>query len=460
MALHIQRCRRGVQRGAAKDEQGDGEKGSEHEGHETTRNTRKDVLSTSRLSCLSRSFASFAFQTALDEQRYEAMSILAVTDTSDWLIFWVVAAARFLLPLTIPRYPLPGIVASLVLDGVDQTIFQQLTSLPLEGYQGYDKALDIYYLTIAYISTLRNWVNRFAFQVSRFLFYWRLVGVALFELTHLRPLLLIFPNTFEYFFIFYEAYRLRWDPQRTTRKLLIGAVAFIWMLIKLPQEYWLHIAQADTTDWIKSNLFGVPTDAPWSEIFRAWPGTFLAAFAVAALVLVAAWWFARRRLPPADRALAFSADAHQPMVRPCSPQAFTEEQVRRAVVSEASRIVDAALVEKIVLITLVSISFAQVLPDVQSSNLQLAIGVALVVTINTALSHWLARRGFGWAFALRQFMVMAVVNLGLILVYALLRSRFDAPVSIGNALFFALLLTLLVTLFDRYRQVYLMRFGF
>ncbi|MFQ5812299.1 MAG: hypothetical protein ACE5I2_03785 [Anaerolineae bacterium] len=377
--------------------------------------------------------------------------MLAMTETSDWLIFWVVAAARFLLPLTIPRYPLPGIVASLVLDGVDQTIFQQFTSLPLEGYQGYDKALDIYYLTIAYISTLRNWVNRFAFQVSRFLFYWRLMGVALFELTHLRLLLLIFPNTFEYLFIFYEAYRLRWDPKRMTKKLLIGAAAFIWMVIKLPQEYWLHIAQADVTDWIKTNLFGAPTDRPWSEIFQTWPGTFLAVFAVAALVLVAAWWLARRRLPPADRALAFSADAHQPT--------FTAEQVRSAVASEASRIVDAALVEKIVLITLVSISFAQVLPDMQSSNLQLVIGVALVVTINTALSHWLARRGFGWAFALRQFMVMTVVNLGLIVAYAWLRSGFDASVSIGNVLFFALLLTLLVTLFDHYRQVYLMRFG-
>ena len=375
----------------------------------------------------------------------------AMTDTSNWLIFGLVAAARFLLPLTIPRYPLPGIVASLVLDGVDQTIFQQFTSLPLEGYQGYDKALDIYYLTIAYISTLRNWVNRFAFQVSRFLFYWRLVGVALFELTHLRPLLLIFPNTFEYFFIFYEAYRLRWDPQRTTRKLLIGAVAFIWMVIKLPQEYWLHIAQADVTDWVKTSLVGVPIERPWGDIIQTRPGTFLAVFAVAALVLVAAWWFARRRLPLDLRALSFSADAHQPT--------FTVEQVRGAVASEARSIVDAALAEKIVLITLVSLIFAQVLPDVQSSNLQLVIGVALVVTINTALSHWLARRGFGWAFALRQFMVMAVVNLGLILAYAFLRSRFDAPISMGNALFLALLLTLLVTLFDHYRQVYLMRFG-
>jgi hypothetical protein len=377
--------------------------------------------------------------------------MLAVTETSDWLIFWVVAAARFLLPLTIPRYPLPGIVASLVLDAVDQTIFQQFTSLPLEGYQGYDKALDIYYLTIAYISTLRNWVNHVAFRVSRFLFTWRLVGVALFELTHLRWLLLIFPNTFEYFFIFYEAYRLRWDPKRMTKKLLLGAVALIWIVIKLPQEYWLHIAQADTTDWIKTNLFGVPTDAPWSEIFQTWPGTFLAAFAAVALVLVAAWWFARQRLPPAHRALTFSADAHQ--------LPFTVEQVRSAVASEARSIVDAALVEKIVLIALVSLSFAQVLPNVQSSNLQLALGVAFVVTINTALSHWLARRGFGWAFTLGQFMVMAVVNLGLILAYAFLRSRLGDLASIANALFFVLLLTLLVTLFDHYRQVYLMRFG-
>jgi hypothetical protein len=379
------------------------------------------------------------------------MPMLAVTETSDWLIFGVVAAARFLLPLTIPRYPLPGIVASLVLDSADQTIFQQFTSLPLEGYQGYDKALDIYYLTIAYISTLRNWMNPFAFQVSRLLFYWRLVGVALFELTHLRWLLLIFPNAFEYFFIFYEAYRLRWDPQRMTKKLLLGAVALIWMVIKLPQEYWLHIAQADTTDWIKTSLFGVPADAPWSEIFQTWPGVFLAAFVVLALVLVAAWWLARRRLPPADRALAFSADAYQPT--------FTEKQVRSAVASEARSIVDTALVEKVALISLVSISFAQVLPDVQSSNLQLVIGVALVVIINTVLSHWLARRGFGWAFTLGQFMVMAVVNLGLILAYAFLRSRLGDSVSIGNALFFALLLTLLVTLFDHYRQVYLMRFG-
>jgi hypothetical protein len=375
----------------------------------------------------------------------------AETGTSYLWVFWVVAVARFLIPLSIPRFPLPGIIASLLLDAVDQTIFQQFPGLELEGYQGYDKALDIYYLAIAYISTLRNWANSFAFQVSRFLFYWRLVGVALFELTHLRWLLLIFPNTFEYFFIFYEAYRLRWDPERMSKKLLIGAAAFIWIVIKLPQEYWIHIGQIDTTDWIKVDLFKVQADTSWGEIVRAWPGIFVAAFVVVAIVLVGAWWLARRRLPSADHALAWSADAHQP--------AFTAEQVRNAVASEASRIVDAALLEKIVLITLVGMCFGQVLPGVQASDFQFAVGVPVLVVVNTALSHWLARRGFGWAFSLWQFIALAMVNLIGLLVYAFLRTRFDDPVSIPNILFFVLLLTLLITLYDRYRQVYLMRFG-
>ena len=377
--------------------------------------------------------------------------MIAETETSYLWVFWVVAIARFLVPLTIPRYPFPGIIASLLLDAVDQTIFQQFPGLQLEGYQGYDKALDIYYLTIAYISTLRNWGNIFAFRVSRFLFYWRLVGVALFELTHLRWLLLVFPNTFEYFFIFYEAYRLRWDPTRMSKKLAIGAAVFIWIVIKLPQEYWIHIGQIDTTDWIKMDLFGVPADTPWGEIVQAWPGVFVAAFIVIAALLVAAVWLARRRLRPADHSLAFDADAHQP--------AFTTEQVRNAVASEASRIVDAALLEKIVLITLVSMCFGQVIPGMQATNFQLIIGVALIVIVNTALSHWLARRGFGWAFSLWQFIALAVVNLIALLVYAFLRTRFDDPVSIGNMFFFVLLLTLLVTLYDRYRQVYLMRFS-
>jgi hypothetical protein len=118
------------------------------------------------------------------------------------LVFWIVVMARFFIPLAIPRYPLPAVIVILILDTVDQTIFQQFTSLPLEGYQGYDKALDTYYLAITYLSTLQNWSNDYAFKIGRFLFYYRLLGVAPFELTQLRALLLIFPNIFEYFLSF------------------------------------------------------------------------------------------------------------------------------------------------------------------------------------------------------------------------------------------------------------------
>jgi len=375
-----------------------------------------------------------------------------VTETSDQVIFWLVVAARFLVPLLIPRYPLPAILAALVIDGVDQTIFQQFTNLPLlEGYQGYDKALDIYYLTIAYISTLRNWSNHFAFQVSRFLFYWRLVGVALFEITQLRPLLMIFPNTFEYFFIFYEAYRLRWDPGGMSKRLVIGAAAAIWIVIKLPQEWWIHIAQLDTTDLIKEQLFGVPADTPLGEIIAAYPGVFVAAIVLIVLIVIVVYWLAKRHLPPADRELAFAADAHQP--------AFSAEISSRAQALEAQTIVDAALFEKVVMISLVSVIFAQVLPKVRSTNLQLAAGVTLVVTVNTVLSHWLSRRGIGWVSILGQFIAMAMLNFSLVLVYAGLLSRFGGALDLAMMLFFALLLTLLIVLFDRYRQVYLMRFA-
>jgi hypothetical protein len=45
------------------------------------------------------------------------------------------------------------------------------------------------------------------------------------------------------------------------------------------------------------------------------------------------------------------------------------------------------------------------------------------------------------------------------LIYTVIRRSLGDLVIITNALFFVLLFSLLITLFDRYRQVYLMRFG-
>ena len=52
-------------------------------------------------------------------------------DPIDALILIGVILARLLVPLLIPRFPLPAIIAALVIDGVDQTIFQRFDQSPL-----------------------------------------------------------------------------------------------------------------------------------------------------------------------------------------------------------------------------------------------------------------------------------------------------------------------------------------
>ena len=115
----------------------------------------------------------------------------------EWAIVILVVGARLLFPLAIPLPPAHRRPGALVLDSADQSIFQQFPAIPLDGYQSYDKALDIYYLTITYLSTFRNWTDEYAFKTSLFLFYYPLVGVVAFELPG-RAILFIFPNTFEF----------------------------------------------------------------------------------------------------------------------------------------------------------------------------------------------------------------------------------------------------------------------
>lgn len=361
-----------------------------------------------------------------------------MAESLDLIIFWAVVAARLLLPLLIPRFPLPGILLCLVVDGADYLLFQAFPP-PLEDYQSFDKALDIFYLAIAYIATLRNWTDRVAFRLSRFLFYYRLVGVALFELVQWRPLLLIFPNTFEYFFIFYEVVRVRWDPHRLSRRHLVGVIAFLWLVIKLPQEYFIHIAQIDLTD-------------DFAGLFEAQPllmvGGLVAAFVIVFLLVVGVWGVVKKRLPPFDHPPSFAADRYI--------EGFTSEQIRRAIRTWAFHIFDRDLLEKTILVGLIALVFTKVILGAELAALQIAGAVVVVTVVNTILSHWLARRGYGLPNTLLEFAVVAVVNLVIFLTYSYL---FPVSNNVVNTLFVILMLTLIIPLFDLFQLVYLMRFS-
>ncbi len=363
----------------------------------------------------------------------------------DLLVLALVVLGRLLLPLLIPWFPLPAIIACLVLDAVDQTLFQSLTRLQLDFYQSYDKALDIYYLAIAYLSTLRNWDNRFAFRVARALFYLRLVGVTLFELTEWRVLLFLMPNTFEYFFIWYELLRLYRDPRALSRTTVISAAAGIWILVKLPQEYWLHIARLDVTDVLKTALFGASPETPWGHVFRAAPWLVVGGALLLAGTVVALAALAGRRLPVLAFVNARSA--------PPAPRRFSRANLRHARTAWAREIFDRDLAEKLALTALLTSIFAQMLPGMALSHpaatVAVVAGAAGIVLLTTILSHSLVRRGVDWTNTLGQFLVMLAANFTVAALYQALPGARDLPDA--AVIFFVFLLSVIVTLFDRFQ---------
>jgi hypothetical protein len=340
--------------------------------------------------------------------------------TGETLVFLAVVGARFLVPLLIPRFPLPAILACLVLDAADQSIFQAFGYDP-PGYQGYDKAMDVYYLAMAYLATLRNWSSVAAYQVGRFLYFYRLVGVVAFELTHVRALLLVFPNTFEYFFMAYEGIRSRWRTTRWGLRWWIVVAALIWVFIKLPQEWWIHVAQLDFTDFLEDNAWAGPT--------------------IVVLILVASgvfWVWGRPRLLPADHGWQFAADPLPAAVE---------------VGPEPSPVWSMATFEKVALLGLLSVIFAQTLPGVEASNVQLFLGVAVVVVVNAAFTLALARTSRSVRSIALAFVARTVANVALVAIAVWLMPRFDGEISAAPTLFFLTLISLLTTLHDRWYPV-------
>ncbi len=357
-----------------------------------------------------------------------------MSSASDGAIFAVILTLRLTVPLLVFRYPLPSILASLVLDAADQSVFQQFTTLDLSSYQSYDKALDVYYLALAYIATMRNWPNMDAFAIGRFLFYYRMVGVLLFELggAEHRWLLLLFPNTFEYFFIALQAIELRWRTVTISRRFWLLAAGGIWVFIKLPQEWWIHVAQLDFTDAVRDHpVFGVAV--------------------VLFLVAVAAfgWFWVRPRLPPGDHPIEW--------VAPDPPRRLDHNEVRRRLRVRRGRMFDPLQLEKVALVAIVCTIFAQILPGADATPVQITVAVAVLATLDCAVGPALARIGRGLDAAWFSFLALVAVNVVFVVALRLLLPGVEGNGTRGTTTFFLLLLTLIVTLLDRYAPVHSIR---
>jgi hypothetical protein len=274
--------------------------------------------------------------------------------------------------------------------------------------------------------------------VARFLWYYRLFGVWMFETFQERWLLLVFPNTFEYFFIAYEALRTQWDPRRLTRKVVYGMAAFIWIVIKLPQEWWIHVAQLDFTDFMKETVFGTTPTTSWGDAITNRPLVSIAlVVAIAGVVAIAVW--AVRRAPTPDWPFRIDVDTPTPQTTTALPQTAVSMWP--------------PFWEKALLIGLIGAIFASAL-NVDAAGWQIVGATVLLVVVNAAISQALATRGFEWSSIAVQFVVILVVNSALISLFA---SLVGDGLNRALTLTFGLVMTVVIVLYDRFRADYLTR---
>ena len=168
----------------------------------------------------------------------------------------VVVLLRLVGPLLILRRPLTGGLLAMTLDLLDVVIVEQISTGGMgDHYSALDKGLDTYYLSLeAWVAY--QWTERLPRLVALVSFFYRLLGVILFELTGTRWLLFVFPNLFENWFLFVAA-RNRFFPGLA---LETWPQVLRWLLVlyipKLGQEWMLHIQDFQPWDWIKDNLLG------------------------------------------------------------------------------------------------------------------------------------------------------------------------------------------------------------
>lgn len=370
-----------------------------------------------------------------------------------------------MLPLLIPRYPLWGILTCMILDSADQSILEAF-GVYFPRYQSYDKALDIYYLAFAYLATMRNWENLAAFQIGRVLFYLRLLGTLAFELSDARWLLFVFPNAFEPFFVYYELVRRRGNPMLLTRNVILVVVAIIWFAVKLPHEWWIHIAKLDATDFIKTQILGAsPNTSFWRAIIEA-PAVTGSLTLIVALVAWTTWRFSKVR---ERRAAGAAAKSREPTgwrahwQRPAASSAivghasYRARRVIRAAMLRghtASRMRPKVLAEKIVLVTVVSVILQQILPGLEANGIQTALFIALAIIATDFLLRWVLRR-FGVPSSPGvDLLVTASLNFCFVLLFQLIVPIIPPKYNLESALVFAALITLFVTLYDHYRPAY------
>jgi hypothetical protein len=173
----------------------------------------------------------------------------------------VIALYRVVGSLPTLRWPLAGGLLAIFVDLTDLYWMNVLDLGGIPNYQLFDKLADQVYLAVFLIVALR-WTGPER-MVSIVLYGFRMAGFVLYELTGERAVLLLFPNVFEFWFLFIAAlHHIRPAFEWTTPRL--AAILAPLIVAKEVQEWALHWARLfdnitflDALDQIRRWLAGL-----------------------------------------------------------------------------------------------------------------------------------------------------------------------------------------------------------
>lgn len=163
---------------------------------------------------------------------------------------------RLVFPPFIFYFPFFGIFICFLLDCFDAPLVEILSKNKRRfwgetvDYYLIDAWLDLYYLTFAFLVSLR-WENLLIKNIIIFSFLIRVFGVIFFSLTKRRYFLFLFPNVFEVFFIYFLIIIKWFSPQLSKNLLEILIIAFFLAILKIITEYFLHIKKLKGMEIIK-----------------------------------------------------------------------------------------------------------------------------------------------------------------------------------------------------------------
>jgi len=174
----------------------------------------------------------------------------------------IVTLIRLLVPLIILKKPLFGAILAMVVDYFDENLIGFLNMGKLYDYQSWDKILDTYYLFIE-VYVIFTWRRTWAKYIGISLFVYRMLGAVLFESINFQPLLMVFPNLFENFFIFmylvkfldptFKKFKIDIEYRFSLPQLIL--ICAVLLIPKLYQEYSLHVSTRPI--WLGSELIGL-----------------------------------------------------------------------------------------------------------------------------------------------------------------------------------------------------------